>query len=125
MRHTGRAIFVAAILALSFSVPVAAGPSEDAAAAFNRRDYTTAVALYRQLAEQGNAFAQFKYATMIEYGLAVPQNYGEAMMWLVLAGKSGSGDMQSAFYALASKMPPDDVVRAQKRAAEWKATPAR
>jgi hypothetical protein len=44
---------------LSLAAPVAAGPYEDAAAAYNGGDYAAALRLLRPLANQGNAGAQF------------------------------------------------------------------
>ena len=62
LKHTLAAI----ILVLSFAAPVAAGPYEDAAAAFGRADYVTALRLLRPLADQGSARAQFDLGVMHE-----------------------------------------------------------
>ena len=53
-----RAAFAAIVLLLSLAAPVAAGPLEDAAAAYSRGDYATALRLLRPLADQGDAVAQ-------------------------------------------------------------------
>jgi TPR repeat protein len=44
---------------VSLAAPVAAGPFEDAGAAYDKGDYATALRLWRPMAEQGNAAAQF------------------------------------------------------------------
>jgi TPR repeat protein len=66
--------FAAVILLLSFAAPVAAGPLEDATAADDRGDYATALRLLRELADQGNARAQFKLGGMYDDGRGVAQN---------------------------------------------------
>jgi hypothetical protein len=55
MNRTFKTAVAAFILAVSFAGSVAAGPFEDATAAYNKGDYTTALRLIRPLAEgQGN-----------------------------------------------------------------------
>ena len=51
-----------------------AGPFENAIAAAQRGDYATAVRLWRPLAEQGNAPAQFHLGFMHGMGQGVPQD---------------------------------------------------
>ena len=53
-----KAILVALVLSVGLAAPVAAGPMEDAAAAYKRGDYATVLQLVRPLAEQGLAHAQ-------------------------------------------------------------------
>ena len=53
-----RAAFAAIVLLLSLAAPVAAGPLEDANAAYYRGDYATALRLLRPLADQGDAIAR-------------------------------------------------------------------
>jgi hypothetical protein len=64
-------------LLLSLSVPTLAGLSEDAVAAYGRGDYLTAVKLWRQLAEAGDATAQYRVGLMYNNGEGVPQDYAE------------------------------------------------
>ena len=73
-----RAAFAAIVLLLSLAAPVAAGPLEDATAAYDRGDYATALRLLRPLADQGDAIAQFNLGLMYDQGQGVPQNYAEA-----------------------------------------------
>jgi TPR repeat protein len=56
------------ILTLSSSTPVAAGPYEDAIAAYNSGDYATALQRLHRLAEQGDCVAQYKLGFMYERG---------------------------------------------------------
>ena len=68
----------------------------DANAAHERRDYTTALRLVRPLADQGNALAQYKLGYMYDNGEGVPQNYAEAMKWYRLAAEQGDADAQTS-----------------------------
>jgi len=79
---------------LSFAAPVAAGPLEDATAADDRGDYATALRLLRELADQGNAGAQFKLGGMYDDGRGVAQNDAEALKWYRLAADQGYGNAQ-------------------------------
>ena len=74
---------------LSFAVPVAAGPYEDAQAAARRGDFATTLRLIRPLVEQGYACAQFYLGTMYDHGNGVPQCDAEAVKWYRLAADQG------------------------------------
>jgi TPR repeat protein len=64
---------------------VRAGPLGDGFAAVERRDFATALRLFRPLAEQGNADAQNELGVMYARGLGVTQSYREAVKWYRLA----------------------------------------
>ena len=49
--------------------------------AYQRRDYATALQIFGQLADQGNARAQFSLGVMYNKGQGVTQDYAEAMKW--------------------------------------------
>jgi len=51
---------------------------EDATAACERGDYTTAMPLFRRLADQGHAGAQNDLGSMYYKGQGVPQDFAEA-----------------------------------------------
>ena len=68
-----RRILAGVVLSLMLTGGVAAGPYEDALAAYDRGDYATALRLMRPLAEQGNARAQFNLGVMYTKGQGVPQ----------------------------------------------------
>ena len=53
MRKRIRAALVGLLLACGVAGPVAAGPFDDGVAAFDRKDYATALRLWRPLAAQG------------------------------------------------------------------------
>jgi uncharacterized protein len=82
-----RSIFLAAFLALAG--PSVAGPLEDADAAFERKDYATALRIWRPLADQGSARAQNAIGSMYYAGDGVPQDYAEAVKWYRKAADQG------------------------------------
>ena len=89
-----RAAFAAIVLLLSFAAPVAAGPLEDTTTASGRRDYAIALRLWRPLADQGDAIAQFNLGLTYDKGWGVPQNDAEAVKWYSLAADQGDADAQ-------------------------------
>jgi uncharacterized protein len=89
MKLTLKHALAAILLMLSFAAPVAAGPFEDATAAYARGDYATALRLLRPLADQGNNDAQFNLGFMYAKGHGVTQDYAEAVKWFRLAAEQG------------------------------------
>ena len=115
------------------STPVTASPLEDAQAAYRRRDYATALRLFRPLADQGNSASQTilgimyrdglgvsqNYAEAIANGQGVPQNYINAYMWFSLAAAQGNQDAVKGRDIAAQHMNPAQIAEAQKLAREW------
>src|SRR5262245_58942715 len=91
-KHAIAIIFLMSCLA----APVAAGPFEDAAAAYGKADYATALPLFRQLADQGVARAQTVLGVMYANGQGVPKSDTEAMKWYRLAADQGDAGAQTA-----------------------------
>ena len=60
-------------------------------------NYAHAALLFRELAEEGNAVAQFSLGAMFQNGLGVPQNYMEAVKWYQ---KSAMGNHPDGQYLL-------------------------
>lgn len=89
MRAMLKAALMAAALSLGPVASMAAGPIDDAAAAYQRRDYAAALRLYRPLAEQGVAAAQYSLGVMYYTGQGVPRNFVEASKWYRLAAAQG------------------------------------
>jgi uncharacterized protein len=81
MNRTFKAAVAALMLAVSFAGSAAAGPFDDALAAYKKGDYATALRLLRPVAEQGDVDAQFLLALVYELGRGVPQDYGAAVIW--------------------------------------------
>jgi len=57
--------------------------------AYARGDYATALRIFRQLADQGDALAQYNLGDMYDIGLGVPQDYAEAVKWHRKAADQG------------------------------------
>ncbi len=76
------------------SAPGLAGPFEDAAAAYKRGDYESAMRLYRPLADQGDARAQNSLGRMYLRGQGASRDYREAMKWFRRAAALGIPDAQ-------------------------------
>ena len=94
MKLTLKRALAAAILVLSFAVPVVAGPLEDSRAAYERGDFATAERLFRPLAEHGNAIAQYNLGVMYYKGDGVPQSYPDAVFWYRHAAWQGDASAQ-------------------------------
>jgi TPR repeat protein len=60
-------------------------------------DYERAALLFRELADEGNAVAQFSLGAMFQNGYGVPQNYMEAVKWYQ---KSAMGNHPDGQYLL-------------------------
>jgi clan AA aspartic protease (TIGR02281 family) len=67
----------------------------DAAVAYQRGDYATAIKWYRKAAEQGDAFAQYNLGGIYQNGQGVPQNYSEAIKWFSKAATQGAAGAQA------------------------------
>ena len=70
------------------------GAFEDGLAASERKDYATAIKLWRPLAEQGNAAAQYNIGLMYANGQGVLQDYKEAVRLYRLAAEHGYATAQ-------------------------------
>jgi TPR repeat protein len=108
----------AIILLLSVAAPaVAAGPFEDASAAYWRDDYPTALRQFRPLADEGDARAQTMLGLMYTFGQGVPKDYAEAVKWYRLAANQGDAEAQG----LLGSMYDDGlgVPRSHAEAAKW------
>ena len=72
---------LALMLWLCLAVPAFAGPLEDGSAAYNKKDYATALRLWRPFADRGNAIAQYILGVMYDNGQGVPQDYVLEITW--------------------------------------------
>jgi uncharacterized protein len=112
MKRTFKAAVAALILVAGVAGSAAAGPWEDAAAAFQRGDYATAMRLWRPFADQGNAEAQTAIGIMYAKGRGVPQDYATAVSWYRKAADQGNAEGQSLLgymYAKGRGVPQDYV----------------
>ena len=92
--------------------PAFAGPLEDASAAFTRGDYAAAADLWRPLAEQGNATAQYNLGALYERGRGVAKDQAAAVEWFRKAANQGNAKAQFNLgfrYSAGTDVPQDDV----------------
>ena len=103
---------MAGVLALTQTVW--AGAWEDAGAAYQRGDYTTAADLMRPLAAKGDASAQSNLAGLYHDGQGVQQDFSQALKWYRLAAVQGMPKAQSnlGFMYANGEGVPQDFVRA-------------
>ena len=113
------ALIVVGIL-LCASRAATAGSIEDGQAAFDRGDYATASSLWRPMAEQGDAKAQFNLGKMYQQGYGVPQDYVRAYMWFNVVASSPNGETGKQTTGirerLASAMTPLQIALAESMA---------
>jgi TPR repeat protein len=151
MLHAARTVLGVFLMTLALAGTATASQFEDGQAAYARRDYATAMQLWRPLADQGNPDAQINLGNMYFDGNGVPQDYGEAVKWYRFAADHGSADAQIALGflyeygdavpqdyiqahkwfdlagspsyrdAVAAKMTPAQIAEAQKLERDWEA----
>ena len=115
-----RRILFAVILVVACATVAAADSFEDAVSAFQRGDSTLAARLFRPLAEQGDARAQFWLGVMYAKGQGVPQAFIRAHMWLNVAAAAQSVDSEKKAMEdrdrVASDMTAAQIAKAQEMA---------
>ena len=90
MRRSATAVMLfATILPLFIAVSSCSGKYEDAKDAYDKGDFATAYRIFRPLAEQGRADAQFFLGMMYENGQGVPETVPEAAKWYRKAAEQG------------------------------------
>jgi hypothetical protein len=89
-----RQIIAAAFLVCA-SAPLCAQSVKDGADAWQRGDYSKAVAIWSPLADKGDAEAQFDLGQAYRLGRGVPTNLATAQKWFERAGEQGQVDAQT------------------------------
>jgi hypothetical protein len=85
---------VAVLLAVGVATPASAQTVKAGIEAWQQADYSRAVAIWRPLAEKGNADAQFDLGEAYRLGRGVTINLGAATTWFERAAKQGHIDAQ-------------------------------
>jgi len=135
---------IASFMLMAIAGTAVAGALEDGYSALNEGDYTTALQLFRPLAnegnvaarkaiaiindyclhaDKGNGLAQFSLGFIYERGLGLPQDYVRAHMWFSLAAAQGTKGAAEWRERLTARMSPAQITEAQKLASEWKPKP--
>jgi len=86
--------FLLLLVALLCAGAVQAGDFEDGVAAYNRKDYATALEKLRSAAQQGDIRAQLNLGEMYERGGFVARDLKEAVRWYQLAAQQGAVNAQ-------------------------------
>jgi cell division septation protein DedD len=90
-----RNYLVAAALLLAFSSPVGAQSVKAGIEAWQHADYSAAVAIWRPLAEKGDADAAFNLGQAYRLGRGVPTNLSIAKSWFERAARQNHVDAQT------------------------------
>lgn len=85
-------------------------------------DYVQAAYWFRKAADQGVIGAQDFLGSLYAEGLGVPQDYAQAMMWLLIAKAGGDTLSDQGLQQLESLSTPAQIAEAQRMAREWLAT---
>ena len=86
---------VAAVMAALVSTPLSAQSVKAGIDAWQKADYSAAVAIWRPLAERGDADAQFNLGQAYRLGRGVPISLGQAKSWFERAAASGHLDAET------------------------------
>ena len=83
-------LFVIALTLSLMTSPVKANDFSTGLLAYKARDFEKTVMIWRPLAEQGHAEAQYNLGTLYDTGIGVSQDDGKAAKWYRLAAEQGS-----------------------------------
>lgn len=86
---------VAAIAAALISAPLPAQTVKSGITAWQKADYATAVAIWRPLAERGDADAEFNLGQAYRLGRGVPLDLSKAKSWFEKAADAGHLDAET------------------------------
>ena len=82
--------------------------------AYLRGDFSTALRVWRPLAELGDNTGQYGLGLLYSEGRGVLQNYILAHMWFNLAAAQGDKEAQASRDRLARRITPDQIAEAQR-----------
>ena len=92
---------------------------EDGQRAWDAGRHSEALREWQASANAGDAKAMLALGRLYEQGLGVPQNYVQAHMWFSLAASRFEAEAVKERDALAARMAPEQVAKAQEQAAAW------
>ncbi len=81
-------------LLILINLPTVAGPLEDGAQAYKVGNYQQALRLWKPLAEQGNADAQYNLGLLYMNGKGVEKNDRQALFYFLDAARQGHAEAQ-------------------------------
>jgi hypothetical protein len=109
--------FVAALLLTLWVEGAAADALEEGIEAYHLQNYAKALALWRPLADKGDAEAQYRLGTLYAEGKGVEQSDATAMTWFLRAAEQGNSLAQ--YNAGASYAAGLGVAKSDADAAKW------
>src|SRR5512140_1921164 len=112
MKHRASFVAVVGAVALALALPATAGALEEGIDAYHQQDYAKALALWKPLAEQGDAAAQYQLGTLYAEGKGVEQSDTTAASWFARAANQGNAAAQynlAVSYAEGLGVPKDDA----------------
>ena len=98
---------------------------EDGQQAWDAGRHSEALQEWQVAANAGDAKAMLALGRLYMQGLGAPQNYVQAHMWFNLAASRGEAEAVTERDALAGRMAPEQVAKAQDQAAAWQPQPAK
>jgi len=107
---------IAALFTLIFTAALA-GDFEDGVAAYDRKDYASALVKFRSAAQQGNRDAASLVGMMYNEGTGVLQDYKEAVHWFQIAALQGDRSAQLGLGFMYGKG--QGVAQDYKEAVRW------
>lgn len=90
-----RSVILMLLLTLIGNSVAWGGAFEDGKAAYERRDYKTALEKFHSAAQQGDAKAQYNLGQIYRNGLGIPRDNAEAVKWYRLAAQQGHAKAQN------------------------------
>lgn len=105
------------MLAAAVIAPALGGPLEEGMDAYRAREFAKAAELWRPLADQGVAVAQYRLGILYAEGKGVEQNDATAFTWMQRAAAQGNADAQ--YDIGASYFGGIGVEKSEKEAAKW------
>ena len=98
MKSEHKRFSMAAALAVSLclSVPAKADYYDDALLTYRHGQYLDAFIMFKKLADQGDAGAEYMIGTIWYQGKGKPQNYQEASRWYLRSAYQGNPDSQNS-----------------------------
>ena len=113
-----KSLITTLLLAITLSLSAHADDFSDALAAYEKGDYKTALKLWKPLAEQGAANAQYNLGVMYLNGQGVPEDKVFAYMWWDLAAANGIENASKNKGIIAKRMTSSQIAEAQKLSRE-------
>lgn len=112
-----RTLLGALTVAATIQLAVAEATLEDGLAAYRDADYVKAVEVWRELAEKGDAVAQYRLGALYAEGKGVVRDDATAMMWFQRSANQGNADAQ--YNVGASYAEGAGVAKNDDEAAKW------